>query len=182
MLHTTWMNLSPTSRFKGDSYSPKLAICLPNDTNNNSHRPRKAVKKTPSSTDQDTTEKEVLRIILQAQQTACHKDQLLQHLHHKLEDHHGLCQSAIRTKTTRIHRNTMEPPMDPPEHLQMAKAQELLKQEIRLQNPTLELHQVQVLSHSLPIHLRTPLYVQHVAKVATGAEIVLIIISLTFVG
>ena len=76
----------------------------------------------------------------------------------------------------------MEPPMDPPEHLQMAKAQELLKQGIRHQNLTLELCQVQVLLHSLLIHLRTLLYVQHVVKVATGAEIVLIIISVTFVG
>ena len=124
----------------------------------------------------------MLRVILQAQQTACHKDQPLQHLHHKLEDHHGLPQSTIRTKITRIHQNAMEPPMDPPEHLQMAKAQELLKQGIRHQNLTLELHQVQVLLHSLLIHLRTLLYVQHVAKVATGAEIVLIIISVTFVG
>ena len=75
----------------------------------------------------------------------------------------------------------MEPPMDPPEQLQMAKAQELLKQEIRHQNLTLELHQVQVLPHSLLI-LRALLYVQHVVKVATGAEIVLIIISVTFIG
>ena len=48
-----------------------------------------------------------------------------------------------------------EPPMDPPEHLQMAKAQELLKQGIRHQNLTLELRQVQVLLLSLLIHLRT---------------------------
>ena len=75
----------------------------------------------------------------------------------------------------------MEPPMDPLEHLWMAKAQELLKQEIRHQNLALELHQVQVLPHSLLI-LRALLYVQHVVKVATGAEIVLIIISVTFVG
>ena len=72
--------------------------------------------------------------------------------------------------------------MDPPEHLWMAKAQELLKEGIGHQNLTLELYQVQALLHSLLIHLRTPLYVQHVAKVATGAEIVLIIISVTSVG
>ena len=124
----------------------------------------------------------MLRTILQAQQTACHKDQPLQHLHHKLEDHHGLPQSTIKTEITRIHQNTMEPPMDPPEHLQIAKAQELLKQGIRCQNLTLELHQVQVLPHSLLIHLRTLFFVQHVVKVATGAETVLIIISVTFVG
>ena len=130
--------------------------------------------------DHDTKEEEVLRTILQAQQTASHKDQPLQHPHHKLENHHGLPQSTITAKTTRIHRNAMEPPTDPPEHLQMAKVQELPKQGIRQQNLTLELHQVQVLPHSLLI-LRTLLYVQHVAKVATGAEIVLIIISVTFV-
>ena len=62
-----------------------------------------------------------------------------------------------------------------------AKAQELLKQGIRHQNITLELCQVQVLPHSLLIHPRTLFYVQDVAKVATGAEIVLIIISVTFV-
>ena len=89
-------------------------------------------------------------------------------------------QATIQTKTTRIHWNTMEPPMDPPKHLQMAKAQELPKQGIRQQNLALELHQVQVLPHSLLIP-RTLLYVQHVVKVATGAEIVLIIISVTFV-
>ena len=131
--------------------------------------------------DQDTRKKEVIRVILQAQQTVCHKDQPLQHLHHALEDHHRLPQSSIKIKITRIHQNAMEPPMDPPEHLQMAKAQELLKQRIRHQNLTLELCQVQVLLLSLLIHLRTLLYVQDVVKVATGAEIVLIIISVTFV-
>ena len=146
------------------------------------HSPRKAAKKIPSSVDQDTKEKWVPRVILQAQQTVCHKDQPLQHLHRKLEDHYGLPQLTIRTEITRIHWNTMEPPMDPPEHLQMAKAQELLNQGIRHQNLTLKLHQVQVLLHSLLIHLRTLFYVQHVAKVATGAETVLIIISVTFLG
>ena len=46
----------------------------------------------------------------------------------KLEDHHGLPQSTIRTEITRIHQNAMEPPMDPPEHLWIIKAQELLKE------------------------------------------------------
>ena len=134
--------------------------------------------------DQDTKKKGVLRIILQAQQTACHKDQPLQHLHihHKLEDHHGLPQSTIRTETTRIHWNTMEPPMDPPEHLQIVKAQELLKEGTRCQNLALEHNQVQVLLHSLLNHLKTLLYVQHVVKVAIGAEIALITIFVTFVG
>ena len=181
MPHTTQTNLSPTNMFKGDSYHPRQEICLPSYNNNSSHCPRKAVKKTPSSMDQDTKEEEVLRIIFQAQWTASHKDQPLQHPHHKLEDHHRLPQSAIRTKITRVHQNAMEPPMDPPEHLQMAKAQELPKQGIRQQNLALELHQVQVLLHSLLTHPRTLSCVLHVAKVATGAEIVLIIISVTFV-
>ena len=129
MPHTTQMNLSPTNMFKGDSYHPKQATCLTSHSNNNGHRPRKAVKKTPSSMDQDTKEEEVLRIILQAEQTACHKDQPLQHLHHKLEDHHKLPQSTIKTEINRIHQNAMEPSTDPPEHLQMTKAQELLKQQ-----------------------------------------------------
>ena len=64
-------------------------------------------------------------------------------------------------------------PMDPPEHLQMAKVQELLNQK-RQQNLTLGLQQVQVLLLSLLTH---PLYVQNVAKVATGANIAHIIIS-----
>ena len=52
--------------------------------------------------------------------------------------------------TTRIHQNAMTP-MDPPEHLQMAKAQELLNQR-RHQNLALELWQVQVLLLSLQTH------------------------------
>ena len=68
-----------------------------------------------------------------------HKDQPLQHPQHKLEDHHRLPQSTIKTETTRIHQDAMTPPMDPPEHLQMAKAQELLKQRRRHQNLTLKL-------------------------------------------
>ena len=81
--------------------------------------------------DLDTKRKWVLRVILQAQQTVCHKDQPLQHLHipHKLEDYHGLPQSTIRTKITRINWNAMEPPMDPPEHLQdLVKGQDPLKE------------------------------------------------------
>ena len=72
--------------------------------------------------------------------------------------------------------------MDPPEHLQIVKAQELLKEEIGHWNLTLEHHQVQVLLHSLLNHLKTLLYVQHVAKVAIGAEIALITIFVTFAG
>ena len=50
-LHTTQMNLSPTNMFKGDSYHPKQGMCLPSHNNNNSHHPRKAGKRIPSSTD-----------------------------------------------------------------------------------------------------------------------------------
>ena len=64
-------------------------------------------KENPSTMDQDTQEEEVLRVTLQAQQTVSHKDQPLQHLHHKLEDHHGLPQSTIRIEITRIHQNAM---------------------------------------------------------------------------
>ena len=81
-----------------------------------------------------------------------------------------------------IHQNTMEPPMDPPGHLQIAKAQELLKEGTRCQNHALEHHQVQVLLHNLLNHPKALLYVHHVAKVAIGAEIALITIFLTFVG
>ena len=108
-------------------------------------------------------EKGVPRAILQGQQIKCHKDQPLQHPQHKLEDHHRLPQSTSTVKTTRIHQNEMEPPMDSPEHLQMAKAQELLMRR-RHQNLTLEPHQVQVLLLSLLIHRRTLSYVQDVAK------------------
>ena len=110
----------------------------------------------------------VLRVILQGQQTVCDKDQPLQHLHvhHKLEDHHGLPQLTIKTKISRIHWNGMESPMDPPEHVQ-----NLVKERARCQNLTLEHHQAQVLLHNLLDHLRTQQYVQHVAKVAIGAKI-----------
>ena len=69
---------------------------------------------------------------------------------------HGLPQLTIRTKITRIHWNAMEPPMDPPEHLQnLVKVQDPLKERTRHQNLTLEHHQVQVLLHNLLDHLKT---------------------------
>ena len=64
-------------------------------------------------------------------------------------------QSTIRTEITRIHQNAMEPPMDPPEHLHMVKAQDPLKERTRHQNLALEHHQVQVLLHNLLDHLKT---------------------------
>ena len=75
----------------------------------------------------------------------------------------------------------MKLPRGPPEHLWMAKTQELPKQRRRHQNLTLELWQAQVLLLSLLIHQITLSYVQDVVKVATGAEIVCIIISVIFV-
>ena len=84
-------------------------------------------------------------------------------------------------KIIRIHQNAMELPMDPPEHLQIIKVQEPLKEGTSHQNLTLEHHQVQVLLHSM-LNLGTLSYVQHVAKVAIGAGIVLITIFVTFVG
>ena len=123
--------------------------------------------------DQEMTKKGVPRAILPGLQVTSHKDQPLQHPQHKLEDHHRLPQSPNQTQTTRIHRNTMTP-MDPPKHLQMAKVKEL---------PNQRRHwQIQVLLLSLLTHQGTVLYVQDVARVATGAEIAHIIISVIFVG
>ena len=111
------------------------------------------------------------KIIFQAQQTQGHKDQPLQHLHihHKLEDHHRLPQSTIRTlrdvknviiinicpKITRIYWNAMEPPMEPPEHLEnLVKGWDPLKEKARCQNLALD-HWAQVLLQNLLDHLRT---------------------------
>ena len=58
--------------------------------NHNNHHPRKAARRTPSSTDQQSTEKIVPRANLQGLQVTSHKDQPLQHPLHKLEDHHRL--------------------------------------------------------------------------------------------
>ena len=85
-------------------------------SHNNSHHPRKAAKRTPSSTDQDMTEKGVARAVLQSQQMIGLNEQLPQHPQHGLEDHHRLPQSSIQTETTRIHWNAMTP-MDPPKAL-----------------------------------------------------------------
>ena len=125
MLHITQMNPLQTNMSKEDSSHLKQTTWL--HSHKNSRHPRKAAKRTPSSTDQDRIEKGVPRTVLQGQQMIGHKDQLLQHPQHRLEDHHRLPQSTIQTEITRIHRNTMTP-MDPPKHLQMAKAKELLNQ------------------------------------------------------
>ena len=178
MFHTTWMNPLQTNMSKEDSSHLKQTIWL--HSHNNSHCLRKAAKKTPSSTGQETTKKGVPRAILQGLQVISPKDKLLQHPQHKLEDHHKLPQSPIQIETTRVHRNDAMTPMDPPKHLQMAKAKELINQ-IRHQNLVLGLQQIQVLLLSLRTHQRTLLYVLGVAKVATGAEIAHIIISVIFV-
>ena len=134
-LHTTRTSALQTKMSKEDSSHLKQTTWL--HSHNNSCHPRKAAKRTPSSMDQDTTEKGVPRAVLQSQQMIGHKDQLLQHPQHKLEDHHRLPQSPIQAETTRIHRNAMTP-MDPPKHLCMAKGKEHLNQR-RHQNLILEI-------------------------------------------
>ena len=69
-------------------------------SHNSSHHLRKAAKRTPSSMDQDRTEKGVPRAVLQGQQMIDHRDQTLQHPQHRLEDHHRLPQSTIQAETT----------------------------------------------------------------------------------
>ena len=123
MLHTTQMNPLLTNRSKEDSSHQKQITWL--HSHNNSHHPRKAAKKTSSSTDQDRTDKGVPRAILQGQQMIDHRDQPLQHPQQRLEDHHRHPQSTNQAETTRIHQNAMTP-MDPTKHLQRAK--ELLNQ------------------------------------------------------
>ena len=114
MLHTTQMNPLQISRSREDSSHQKQITWL--HSNNNSCRPRKAAKKTPSSMDQDRTRKGVPRAILQGQKMIDHRDQPLQHPQQRLEDHHRCPQSTIQAETTRIHWNAMTP-MDPPKHL-----------------------------------------------------------------
>ena len=87
--------------------------------NHNSHCLRKAARRTPSSMDQQLTERRVPRAVLQGSQVTSHKDQPLQHPQHKPEDHHRLPQSLNQVQAIRIHQNTMTP-MDSPKHLQMA--------------------------------------------------------------
>ena len=88
MLHITQMNPSQTNMFKEGSFHLKQTIWL--HSHNNSHCPRKAAKRTPSSMDQDMTQKGVPKATLQGQQIKCHKDQPLHHPQHKLEDLHRL--------------------------------------------------------------------------------------------
>ena len=63
MLHITRTNPSRTNIPKEDSFHLKQTIWL--HSHNNSRHPRKAVKRTPSSTDQDMTEKGVPKAVLQ---------------------------------------------------------------------------------------------------------------------
>ena len=147
-LHTIWTNPLQTNMSKEDSSHLKWTTWL--HSHNNSCHPRKAVKRTPSSMDQEMTEKGVPRAVLQGLQVVSHKGQPLQHPQHKLEDHHRLPQSPNQTRTTRIHQNAMTP-MDPPKHLQMAKAKELPNQR-RHRNLILEIWQIQVLLLSLLTH------------------------------
>ena len=113
MPHIIPMIQSSPKMFKEDSFHTKQTIWL--CSHNNSHHQRKAVKRTPSSTDQDL--KGVLQAVLQVQQIKCHKDQPLQYPQHKLEDHHRLPQPTTKTEISRIHWNAMKLPRDPPKQL-----------------------------------------------------------------
>ena len=90
--------------------------------NHNSHHLRKAAKSAPSSMDQQSTKKRVPRGRPSRATVTSHKDQPLQHLQLRLEDHHRLPQSPNQVQASRIHWNAMTP-MDPPKHPQMARAQ-----------------------------------------------------------
>ena len=102
MLHTTQMNPLQTNMSKEDSSHLKRITWL--HSHNNSHCLRKAVKRTPSSMDQETTEKGVPRAVLQGLQVISHKGQPLQHPQHKLEDHHRL------PPVTNPNRDYQDPP------------------------------------------------------------------------
>ena len=110
------------------------------------------------------------RALLQGPQVTSHKDQLLQHLQHGLEDHHRLPKSLNQVQASRIHWNAMTP-MDPPKHPQTARAQVL---------PSQRRHrQVQM----QPLSLLTLVHVLDVAKVTTKAKTVhIIIFFVIFVG
>ena len=124
MLHIIQTNPLQTKTSKeGSSYQRQLTRLH----NHNSHHLRKAAKSAPSSMDQQLTEERVPRAILQGPQVTSQKDQPLQHLQHRLEEHHRLPQSLHQVQVSRIHQNAMTP-MDPPEHLQTAKAQALPNQ------------------------------------------------------
>ena len=169
-LHITQTNPLQTKMSKEGSSHQRQVTQL---HNHSSHHLRKAARRTPSLMDQQLTEKRVPRAILQGLQVTSQRDQPLQHPQHKLEDHHRLPQSLNQVQATRIHQNTMTP-MDPPKHLQTAQAQVLPNQRRH--------QQIQVLLLSLLNQQKTLLYVLNVAKVATGAKIVHIIIFVIFVG
>ena len=76
MLRITWMNPLQTKMSKEGSSHQRQITQL---HNHNSHHLRKAARRTPSSTDQQSTEKRVPRAILQGLQVTSHKDQPLQH-------------------------------------------------------------------------------------------------------
>ena len=167
MLHIIRMNPSQTKMSKEGLSHPGQITRL---HNHNSHHLRKAAKSAPSSMDQQSTKKRVPRAILQGPQVTSHKDQPLQHLQLRLEDHHRLPQSLNQVQASRIHRNAMTP-MDPPKHPQTARAQVL---------PSQRRHQQMQMQ---PLSLLTLLYVLDVVKVATGAKTVhIIIFFVIFVG
>ena len=122
MLCIIRMNPSPTKTSKEGSSHPGQITRL-----HNSHHLRKAAKNAPSSMDQQSTKKRVPRAVFQGPQVTSHKDQPLQHLQLRLEDHHRLPQSLNQVQASRIHQNAMTP-MDPPKHPQTARAKVLPSQ------------------------------------------------------
>ena len=166
MLHIIRMNLSQTKTSKEGLSHPGQITRL----HNSSCHLRKAAKSAPFSMDQQSMEKRVPRAILQGPQVTSHKDQPLQHLQHRLEDHHRLPQSLNQVQASRIHWSAMTP-MDPPKHPQTARAQVL---------PSPRRHQQRQIQ---PLSLLTLLHVLDVAKVATRAKTVhIIIFFVIFVG
>ena len=165
-LHIIQMNPSQRKTSKEGSSHPGQITRL----HNNSHHPRKVARSALSSTDQQSTQKRVPRAILQGPQVTSHKDQPLQHLQHGLEDHHRLPQSPNQVQASRIHWNAITP-MDPPKHPLTARAQVL---------PSPRRHRQMQMQ---PLSLLTLLHVLDVAKVATKAKTVhIIIFFVIFVG
>ena len=134
MPRTTQMNPLQTKTSKEDLSHLKQTTRL--HSHSNSHHPRKAAKKTPSSMDHDMIRKGVHRANLQSQQKIGLKDQLPQHPQHKLEDHHRLPQLPIQT--TRIHQNAIKP-LDPPKHLRKAQVLPNQRRHWQVQVPLLSL-------------------------------------------
>ena len=176
------MNQSPPKTSKEDSYATQSRQ-YGLHSHNNSHHLRKAVKKTPSSTDQESKEKGSAQghpsgsadKIPQGPAPTAPTTQTG-------GDHHRLPQPTIKIVTTRFHQEcngTTNRSNRAPAKWQRPRSYQSEEEGIR----TLPWNFVKYRScyPALLTHQRTLSYVQDVAKVATGAEIVLIIISVIFV-